>query len=183
MAPDSSFSDLAAQTQAVLARLSAGLEGVRPSAVRSWPVDPAAQVEEVAASSLLREVSEWAGAGRACLYYLECRSADVDLTKVEAAFTKARARKARAYPRLNSPGTCLYVGSSRSLSKRLRDHLGYGARSTYALQLAHWATPLALHLDFVCAKYAEDIPREVMQALEDTLWQVRRPMFGRRGAR
>jgi hypothetical protein len=185
MLPDPAFSDLAAQTQGVLARLAAGVEGVLPAAVRSWPIDPLGLVEEATASSLLREVSAWAGAGQVCLYYVECRSADVDLTEIAGAFAaaKARKRRARAYPRMNSPGTCLYVGSSRSMGKRLREHLGYGAAGTYALQLAHWATPLSLQLDFVCAKYPEDTPPEVMQALEDTLWQVRRPMFGRRGAR
>ncbi|HOS95232.1 MAG TPA: hypothetical protein PLQ54_18120 [Armatimonadota bacterium] len=182
---DSAFSALPAETQIALARLSDAVDGVRPAAVRAWPIDPLALVEEATASSLLREVSDWASAGQACLYYVECRSADVDLTEIAAAFAaaKARKRRARAYPRLNSLGTCLYVGSSRSMGKRLREHLGYGAAGTYALQLAHWATPLSLELDFVCAKYAEDTRPEVMQALEDTLWQVRRPMFGRRGAR
>jgi len=185
MAPDPTFSDLAAQTQAVLARISAELEGVRPSAVRSWPVDPLALVEEATASRLLREVSDWAGAGQPCLYYLECRSADVDLAEIAGAFAaaKARKRRARAYPHPNSRGTCLYVGSSRSMGKRLREHLGYGAAGTYALQLAHWATPLSLQLDFVCARYARDTPPDVIQALKDTLWDARQPMFGRRGAR
>lgn len=185
MAPDPAFSDLAAQTQAVLARLSAGVEGVRPAAVRSWPIDPLALVDEAAASSLLREVSDWAGAGQPCLYYFECRSADIDLTEIAGAFAaaKARKRRARAYPRRNSPGPCLYVGGSLSMGKRLREHLGYGSAGTYALQLTHWATPLSLQLDFVCARYSKDTPPDVIQALEDMLWQVRQPMFGRRGAR
>jgi hypothetical protein len=96
---------------------------------------------------------------------------------------KAKARKTRwrAYPHLNAQRTCLYVGSSRSLATRLRDHLGFGPKGTYALQLLHWAPPLSLQLEFVCARYAEDTPTEVIAALEDTLWEARRPMFGRKG--
>ncbi|MEZ5125327.1 MAG: hypothetical protein R2826_03645 [Thermoleophilia bacterium] len=182
---DSVFSALPAQTQSVLAQLSAAVEGVQPTSLRSWKIEPTVLLGETAAAGLLREVSDWAGTGQACLYYLECRSADIDLDKVEEAFVHAKARKApaRAYPRLNSPGACLYVGCSRSLAKRLREHLGYGAETTYALQLAHWAIPLSLQLGFFCAKYTEETPPGVMQALEDTLWGIRRPMFGRRGAK
>jgi hypothetical protein len=180
---DSAFSALPAQTQAALAGISAAVAGVLPTEVRSWPIDAEDLPDEAAASSLLKEVSEWAGASKACLYYFACRSADVDLATVERAFTKAKDRKThkRAYPHLNAPGTCLYVGSSRSLATRFRDHLGFGPKGTYALQLLHWAPPLSLQLEFVCARYAEDAPTEVIAALEDALWEARRPMFGRKG--
>lgn len=182
---DSAFSALPTQTQIALTGLSAAVEGVQPASVRSWRIDVAAMPGAAAAADLLRDVSEWAGASKACLYYFECRPAGIDLAKVMTAFASAKARKAggRAYPRLNAQGTCLYVGSSRSLAKRLKDHLGFGAPGTYALQLVHWATPLSLQLDFVCAKYAQGTRPEVVQALEDTLWEIRRPMCGRRGAK
>ena len=182
---DSAFSALPAQTRAALARISAAVEGVLPVEVRSWPIDVKALPGEAAGSSLIQEVSDWAGESRACLYYFECRSRGIDLAKVERAFAKAKARKTnrRAYPRLNAQGTCFYVGSSQSVARRFEEHLGFGARGTYALQLVHWAQPLSLELDFVCAKYAENTPTEVIQALEDTLWETRRPMFGRQGRR
>ena len=180
---DPAFSALPAQTQAALAGISAAVEDVLPTEVRSWEIDVKALSEETAASSLMHEVSEWVGTSKACLYYFECRSTGIDLAEVERAFAKAKARKAhkRAYPHLNAPGTCFYVGSSRSLATRFRDHLGFGAKGTYALQLVHWAPPLSLLLEFVCARYAEDTPPEVIQALEDKLWEARRPMFGRKG--
>lgn len=182
---DSVFSALPIQTQIALARLSDAVEDVQPISVNAWPIEVAALPSLAAASSLLRDVSEWAGAGNAFLYYFECGSASIDLAKVQSTFTRAKARKAheRAYPRLNVQGTCFYVGSSRSLVKRLEEHLGFGARGTYALQLTHWAAPLSLRLHFVCARYADETPREVIQALEDTLWMAMRPMFGRRGAK
>ena len=180
---DFAFSALPAQTQAALAGLSAAVEDVLPTEVRSWSIDAAALPSEAAVSSLLQEVSEWAGASKVCLYYFECRSTGIDLAKVERAFAKAKARKAhkRAFPHLNAQGACFYVGSSRSLATRFRDHLGFGAKGTYALQLVHWAPPLSLLLGFVCARYAEATPPEVIQALEDTLWEAQRPMFGRKG--
>ena len=180
---DSAFSALPEQTQAALAVISAAVEGVLPAEVGSWTIDATDLPDEAAASRLLEEISEWAGASKACLYYFECRSADVDLAEVEDAFLKAKARKThkRAYPHLNARGTCLYVGSSGSLATRFRDHLGFGAKGTYALQLVHWAPALSLQLEFVCARYAEDTAPEVIAVLEDTLWETRRPMFGRKG--
>jgi hypothetical protein len=180
---DSTFSALPAQTQTALARISAAVESVLPTEVRSWPIDVSALPREAAGSSLIQEVSDWAGKSKACLYYFECRSTSIDLARVERTFANAKVHKAndRAYPRLNAQGTCFYVGSSRLVAKRFKEHLGFGARQTYALQLVHWARPLSLELDFVCAKYAENIRVEVIQALEDTLWETRKPMFGRQG--
>lgn len=182
---EAAFAALPARTQAALADIQTSVEGVVPADLRSWTIDLQALPTEAAASSLIAEVVEWAGPSRTCLYYFELRSQDIDLTEVESAFRKAKARKAekRAYPRLNAQGNCFYVGSSRSVAVRLKEHLGFGASGTYALQLVHWAAPLSLRLDFVCAKYPEDTPVEVIQTLEDTLWEARRPMFGRRGRR
>ena len=180
---DSTFSALPAQTQTALARISAAVESVLPAEVRSWPVDVSALPSEAAGSSLIQEVSDWAGKSKTCLYYFDCRSTSIDLARVERTFANAKAHEAndRAYPRFNAQGTCFYIGSSQSVARRFKEHLGFGASGTYALQLVHWARPLSLELDFVCAKYAEDPPFDVIQALEDTLWETRRPMFGRRG--
>ena len=177
------FSALPALTQTELARVSAAVGGVLPAEVRSWRIDVSALPSEAASSSLIREVSAWAGKCKTCLYYFECRSANTDLARIERTFVQARAHSTndRAYPRLNAPGTCFYVGSSRSVATRLKEHLGFGAKATYALQLIHWARPLSLELTFVCAKYAESTPYEVVQALEDTLWETKKPMFGRQG--
>lgn len=166
-------------------RLSDAVDGVLPADIRLWPVDVSALPDEAATSSLVQEVADWAGMSTACLYCFECRSAGVDLARVERAFAKAKDRKAnrRRYPRLNGQAACFYVGSSQSVAKRFREHLGFGTSGTYALQLVHWAQPLSLQLEFVCAKYAESTPATTIQALEDTLWEIKRPMFGRQGRR
>jgi hypothetical protein len=177
------FARLPAQTQATLAQLSAEVGGITPIEVRSWSVATASLPVELAGLPLLEEVNAWADKSKSCLYFLECEGANVDLAAVEDAFARAKAHEAndRAYARLNAQCRCFYVGSSQSVAKRLNDHLGYGARGTYALQLHHWARPLSLVLEFVCAKYADNTPFSVVQALEDTLWQTRQPMFGRQG--
>lgn len=177
------FSDLPTQTQSTLASLSSAVAGVVPIDVRTWKVDVSSLPSEKNGLQLIQEVSEWAGKSKACLYYFECGSPSLDLAKVERAFSDAKAHEAsdRAYPRLNVSGKCFYVGSSQSVAKRLSEHLGYGAKKTYALQFIHWARPLSLHLSFVCAKYPETTPSAVVQTLEDTLWETKAPMFGRQG--
>lgn len=177
------FSVLPAQTQTALERISTAVEGVLPAQVRSWLIDVSALPTEPDGSGLIQEVSDWAGTSKACLYFFDCRSTNIDLAKVERTFADAKAHEAndRAYPRLNARGVCFYVGSSQSVAKRFKEHLGFGASKTYALQLLHWARPLSLELEFVTAKYAENTPIEVIQALEDTLWETRKPMFGRQG--
>ena len=91
---DSTFSALPAQTQTVLARISAAVESVLPAEVRSWPIDVSALPKEAAGSSLIQEVSDWAGKSKACLYYFECRSTSIDLARVERTFANAKTHEA-----------------------------------------------------------------------------------------
>lgn len=177
------FSGLPAQTQSALALLSSAVEGVLPIEIRSWRFDVSTLPLESNGFAPIEEVTAWAGKSKACLYYFECHSPNIDLVKIEQTFADAKAHEAndRAYPRLNAKSKYFYVGSSQSLAKRLKEHLGYGASKTYALQLSHWARPLSLKLEFVCAKYPESTPAIVVESLEDTLWKTINPMFGRQG--
>jgi hypothetical protein len=177
------FLELPSQTQSALASLSSAVADVVPIDVRTWQIDVSTLPLEKDRLQLIQEVSKWAGQSKACLYYFECRSPSIDLAEVERVFADAKAHETndRAYPRLNISGKCFYVGSSQSVAKRLTEHLGYGAKKTYALQLIHWSRPLSLHLELVCAKYPESTPSDVVQTLEDTLWKTKAPMFGRQG--
>ncbi len=176
------FADLPGRTQERLRALADAVAGVVPRDVRSWRIDVASLPEDPGRLPALAEARAWAGR-RPVIYYLDCSAASCDLAGIRAALQTARDSRPgeRAYPRVNAPGPCFYVGSSRAIAGRLKDHLGYGPRGTYALHLVHWARPLGLALDLVCAAYAQDTPAEVLQALEDMLWELRRPMFGRRG--
>lgn len=179
------FTTLPAQTQAILADLSTAVSGIQPIDVKSWQIDASALPIEPNNLQILKDVSEWAGKSKACLYYFESLTKDMDLAKVEQAFADAKAHETndRAYPRLNKKGYTFYVGSSQSMAKRFKEHLGYGASRTYALQLIHWARQLGVQLEFVCAKYPDGTSPKVIQALEDCLWQTRQPMFGRMGSK
>lgn len=179
----SCFTSLPQIAQTTLARLSSALSGVVPAEVKSWRVDVASLPVGMEDSQLLIDVRRWAGKSKLCLYYFACANSEVDLPLVAQAFADARAHESndRAYARLNASSSCFYVGSSQSIAKRLSEHLGYGAAGTYALQLLHWARPLSLELEFVCAKYPEGTAYSIVQSLEDALWESKAPMFGRQG--
>ena len=108
-----------------------------------------------------------------------------DLVEVELAYIKAKAEKknGRAYSRFIRRSRVFYVGSSWNLLKRIEEHLGYGAKDTYALQIVHWAGAMNLEIEVICAEYPEGIEKEILQTLEDTLWDTLKPMFGRKGQR
>lgn len=135
---------------------------------------------------IISTVQEWAGDNK-CLYiYYFNLNGDVDFKKLNAAFSEAKENKKgeRAYPRLNEKESrCLYVGSSKEIDKRFKEHLGYGHKGTYATQLAHWTNGLNLNVDFMCMRFEATTTGKVLQAFEDALWDNFNPMLGRRGAK
>lgn len=157
--------------------------GTMPADQRSWSFNTATLgLGEVL--PLVAEVKKWSGAG-SYIYYFECAETS-DLTLASGAFSFAKLRDTglRSYAKSNGPSSGLYVGGSRSIFSRLNQHLGYSAaRGTYSLQLLHWGPPLSLDLTFSCARYDPSPTQDVLQALEDTLWDCKSPMLGRRGAR
>lgn len=86
----------------------------------------------------------------------------------------------RAYARLNRRSRCLYVGSSKGLISRIKQHLGYGPKGTFAIQLCHWCE---MDLDIALNIYAfgNDISKKAFQAFEDGAWNLLKPMLGRQG--
>lgn len=131
---------------------------------------------------IVDEVASWAGKRSVFLYYIRLQGT-TDLNKIKKDYSVAKKKNGRNYARLNEPSAYFYVGSSKNIRQRLKDHLGYCSEKTYSLHLAYWARSLSLELEFVCAKYNEPAPREIYQALEDTLWEWLKPMFGRQGKR
>lgn len=77
---------------------------------------------------------------------------------------------------------CLYVGHALRFDRRLREHLGDGARKTSALNLKHWALfpdgPLMLQ---AYAFADSDVP--LARLFEEYLWDTLHPVLGRRGGR
>jgi len=132
----------------------------------------------------LDRVYEWEAVNTAYLYII-CVTGEVDLDEIERLYSLAKAKKhdGRAYARLNNKSPTLYVGSSRSLKKRLKEHFGFGARGTSSLQISHWCNISTLSFEIHCAKYQPSPGAEIIQEMEDTMWLKKRPMFGRRGRR
>jgi len=140
---------------------------------------------QVEPSHLTRKVDDWVTRGSRFIYILETDADILFLDSAQSAFARAKTceRGGRAYARLNNISKVLYVGSSSSLGRRFREHLGYGARGTYALHLSHWARSLFINISLVAARYPAEVDPEVLGLMEDQLWDTLEPMFGRRGRR
>lgn len=109
------------------------------------------------------------------IYIIE--QVDGDPKKTFRDFSLFKQLKARSCSRQNSPSQVMYVGSSiTNPSKRISEHLGKGHKATYALHLEHWFE----------GKYrikikVYDVPREILQIIEDDLSDALKPAFGKQG--
>lgn len=178
------FATLPTKAQANLIRLAALVIGIEPIETKTWRFATDMLQPSAETPSFVLEVAQWAGKGNVCLYTVCLVTEQSDLSAIKNEFSEAKAAQVeRAYPRLNDQSRCFYVGSSRKMHQRLKEHLGYGSKGTYALQLAHWINRFPVEVEFTCAKYQADLAPEVYQALEDTLWDEMSPMFGRKGAK
>lgn len=177
------FDGLVDRTTRELERLIDAIEGTEPIQTECWEFVVPRFVEGGADPELVGLVDEWANS----TYFLYCfellGQQNPEELSQEFAHAKAQARDGRAYSRLNDPSRILYVGGSASIATRLRQHLGFGARKTYSLHLAHWAAAIGVNLRFCCAGYGDANNTDVFEALEDQLWEERAPMFGRKGRR
>lgn len=73
---------------------------------------------------------------------------------------------------------CLYVGSSKKLRDRLKQHIGLTSKTTYALHLNEWWRNKKIEIEIY-----EIIDFDNMQLYEDCLWQANKPILGREGKR
>ena len=98
--------------------------------------------------------------------------------------TAKESKKAgRAYARLNKNfiSPCLYVGSSKGLISRIKQHLGFGPKGTYAMHLYHWCKNLNLDITIDIYTFDKEVSKEAFQAFEDGAWSILKPMLGRQG--
>jgi hypothetical protein len=167
----------------------ARLQGLADAACRSevtqsngWTITPEHLTDRTLAEALIEAIRHWRIEDQKAVYFIEVDTR-IDLPEVQRIFKRAKDEGSRAYCRLNDTSHCLYVGRSDELPTRIWQHLGYGHGKTYALQLSHWAQPLRLCFELHCAQYPRDTEGDVLQAIEDQLWDEKKPMFGRRGPR
>ena len=89
-----------------------------------------------------------------------------------------KAKKKRACPKINTPSSILYVGSTTTgLKKRIIQHMGDGPKGTYALHLKHWFKG---QYKVTIKEY--DVTKSVLQIIEDALSADLCPAFGKSGA-
>lgn len=77
----------------------------------------------------------------------------------------------------------IYVGSSRSICQRLRQHLNTTAAATYALKMGLWCPEADYSVRVEVSGVQGDAGVLQVQDIEDALWTRSRPMFGKFGAK
>lgn len=103
--------------------------------------------------------------------------------KIYENFNKLRnKRDGRALCRYNKLSDILYIGQSKNLRARFKQHLGDGPFGTYAMHMKHWINGINLKIEFTYHRFSSFSDR-ALQALEDGLWDRLEPMFGKRGAK
>jgi hypothetical protein len=180
------FTNLADQTREALLTLGEAVRAVPAPTVKRFPFKTQMLDPDKEPKDLTESVDDWILKGHRFIYFLQTDAESAVLEAVHARYSNAKSQElvGRAYARLNEPPKkYLYVGSSSSLGRRFREHLGYGARGTYALHLAHWSEGVNLNLELVVARYVPRVSGNIIGALEDQLWDALKPMFGRQGRR
>ena len=180
------YNALPEKTQRRLERIFSAVRGVVPEEIKVWRFNTRDLVVGGRPPATIGEVKDWSKKDRLYLYTFQIATEGVDASRLLAEYRKARVEKVggRAYARPHENASpYLYVGSSEKIHQRLKEHLGFGAKGTYALQLAYWASAVGIDVEFECARYPQGTNKDVIQALEDTLWGDLSPMFGRQGAR
>lgn len=179
------FSTLASSSKNRLLDISSSIDTLKMTAQYACLVQPSILRSDCVSErlALINKVRGQSAHGIPAIYFFTTVG-PANLQNLQRAFRASQTESARCFSRDgNRISRHLYVGSSLNLSKRLKEHLGYGPAKTYSLQLAHWAKDLNESFKFEFAVFDPASPPNALQALEDTLWDTLEPMFGRRGAR
>lgn len=131
----------------------------------------------------LAGLKAWSSSSARYIYQFSVEDDQVE--DLHSAFKGAKETKKndRAYCRLNTASRLLYVGCSSDLDSRIKQHLGFGNKGTYAMQLIHWLPECEGVLRIQAWRFDKEIDNAVVQAIEDGMWSANKPMFGRQGAR
>lgn len=158
------------------------LEKVRPVGVTTIELPP---VSAESKPALVAQFKRDFACDEAAIYAISLPEAEP--ARIHAALADARDGKleercySRVQPLLKSASAMLYVGSSRSLQKRLLEHLGHGAKKTYSLHMLTWAQELGRVVIDV-RFYPATIENDLLCALEDHWAATLKPLFGKRGS-
>jgi hypothetical protein len=73
------------------------------------------------------------------------------------------------------------VGSCSDLNKRITEHLGRASDSTYALRFSEWLHLMSSKTKITCYYFKIDAEQNALQKLENEIWDILKPMFGKKG--
>ena len=90
-----------------------------------------------------------------------------------------------------NPLNCLYVGSSKELKSRLREHCDDNTKGPYAMHIGSWKNWLPLKelkagqiiIKILKLENQKEYIPEQIQFYEDVLWDYYKPLLGRRGSK
>jgi len=146
------------------------------------------ELDNLRAKAVRVDLSSWEKENEGSRYiYIIQATDEVDIEKCHQQYENAKSNNInnRAFARLNENANSkvFYVGSSRSLGNRIEQHLGFGHQGTFSLQIIHWSSGISGELTITIYRFPENLGQDVIQAIEDGLWEKHKPMFGRRGSR
>lgn len=119
------------------------------------------------------------------LYVIQIQDEQAGLVITLSAQLDEVRKTSKDYPRLNNKNQetkTLYVGRSKTLRSRLKQHLGAEDRGVYSLHFQRWATGNNAEITVFIMKFS-GVENLLVQAMEDGLWASLKPAFGRKGER
>lgn len=120
-----------------------------------------------------------------CIYLFTIQDWENHILKIKSAFeifnkgNKPRVLgKTHNTSRYNAKhnSSTLYVGTSKNILQRLKQHLGDGNKRTYSLDLIHW---FPKNIDLILDIYSIN-HQEVIELVEQAIWDETKPLFGKR---
>ena len=157
------------------------------------PVECQFTAEQIRNGVAAQQLGQWLNQSlgeniaRPALYSLSVENAEVAQI-IRNAFDRLPAGPERGYrlPRRNperEEQTTLYVGGSEGIRRRLREHVGSAAAGTYALNMRRWCPEFDGEVTVRVQSFSPEVGRDCRQDLEDSLWDILQPIFGKKGAR
>ncbi len=142
------------------------------------------------AINLASDLKSWENEhGKALYLYVISLTAEGSIDRCIEQFVEEKNRNVggRRFARVNSNHNghqgVLYVGSSKTIGARIKQHLGYSYPATYSLQIDAWKDGLDGGVRLEILRFVAGTPTHVLQAVEDALWALLKPAFGRQGSK
>lgn len=180
------FTILAQETHDSLTRRALAVKDAKPLEVHTLTFRTGDLLIGAEPKAIAELLGRWTTLSSRWIYIFDTAATRAERRALVESFSKARDGKTAnfRYAKLNDSSgesSTLYTGSSESLKKRIRNHLGYlvGASS---LNMAHWVDMPDVEVRLQAARYPDSFAKEGLIDLEDWLSVSLSPIFGRRGS-